>query len=214
VHLSRIADRRAEGHQEQARGTFLLRGTRRRLSRPPAGITTLPSYPLYTTHGGTPLTFSTASVDDWPHLFPILRHVVDQEDSHCIDPSHPNPTLQRIWFAPLHYVYKVMLGDTVSGTFFLRANFDGRGKHIGNGSYMVHPNYRGQGIGHAMGHYSLSEAARLGFTAMQFNSVVSTNEKALRLWYSLDFRIIGTVPQAYRHRTHGLVDTHILYRAL
>jgi len=169
---------------------------------------------VHVTRTGAPLAFSRAVPEDWPHLVPILRHVVDKEDSHCIDPAHPDATLERIWFSPSHYVYKVMLGDTVAATFFLRANFDGRGKHIGNGSYMVHPDFRGQGIGYGMGAYSLAEARRLGFTAMQFNSVVSTNEKALRLWFSLEFRIIGTVPKAYRHRTHGLVDTHILYRDL
>jgi GNAT superfamily N-acetyltransferase len=151
---------------------------------------------------------------DWPHLQPILRHVVEHEDSHCIDPAHDDAALRRIWFHPQNFVYKLLLKGEIVATFFLRANFDGRGRHVGNGSYMVHPAYRGLGIGQAMGEYSLNEARRLGFTAMQYNSVVSTNERGLSLWLNLGFRVIGTVPMAYRHRQFGLVDTHILFRFL
>jgi GNAT superfamily N-acetyltransferase len=107
-----------------------------------------------------------------------------------------------------------MFGQTIVGTFQLRPNFGGRGAHIGNASYMVHHAHRGVGIGKAMGLFSLDEAKRKGFTAMQFNSVISTNTRAVQLWQSLGFDIIGTVPRAYQHHTQGLVDIYIMYRDL
>jgi ribosomal protein S18 acetylase RimI-like enzyme len=50
-----------------------------------------------------------------------------------------------------------------------------------------------------MAEHSLSEARRLGFRAMQFNFVVSTNESAIHLWQQLGFKIVGTLPGAFRH---------------
>jgi ribosomal protein S18 acetylase RimI-like enzyme len=79
---------------------------------------------------------------------------------------------------------------------------------------MVAPGARGQGIGRAMGKHCLSEARRLGFRAMQFNFVVSTNESALRLWEDLGFKIVGTLPGAFRHREKGYVDVYVMYRSL
>ena len=79
---------------------------------------------------------------------------------------------------------------------------------------MVAPEARGQGIGRAMGEHCLSEARRLGFRAMQFNFVVSTNESAVRLWQQLGFKIVGTLPGAFRHPEKGYVDVYVMYRSL
>jgi ribosomal protein S18 acetylase RimI-like enzyme len=79
---------------------------------------------------------------------------------------------------------------------------------------MVAPEARGHGIGRAMGEHSLSEARRLGFRAMQFNFVVSTNESAIRLWKQLGFKIVGTLPDAFRHPEKGYVDVYVMYRSL
>jgi ribosomal protein S18 acetylase RimI-like enzyme len=79
---------------------------------------------------------------------------------------------------------------------------------------MVSPNARGQGIGHVMGEHCLSEARRLGFRAMQFNFVVSTNESAIHLWKQLGFEIVGTLPGAFRHSHKGFVDVYVMFRSL
>jgi len=79
---------------------------------------------------------------------------------------------------------------------------------------MAAPNAQGQGIGRAMGEHCLNEARRLGFRAMQFNFVVSTNESAIRLWQRLGFKIVGTLPDTFRHPKRGYVDVHVMFRSL
>ncbi len=79
---------------------------------------------------------------------------------------------------------------------------------------MVVPNAHGQGIGRAMGEHCLSDACRLGFRAIQFNFVVSTNESAIRLWKQLGFEIVGTLPKAFRHPQKGYVDVYVMFRSL
>ena len=88
------------------------------------------------------------------------------------------------------------------------------GSHVSNASFMVHPDAAGRGIGSVMGRHSLEEARRQGYEAMQFNFVVSTNERAVSLWQRLGFRIVGTLPNAFRHGTRGMVDALVMYRLL
>ncbi len=93
-------------------------------------------------------------------------------------------------------------------------NQPARGAHVVNASYMVKPGVLGKGIGRQMGEHSLLAAKQAGFLAMQFNIIVSTNRPAVHLWQSLGFNIIGTVPQAFNHSIHGLVNTYIMHRFL
>jgi ribosomal protein S18 acetylase RimI-like enzyme len=79
---------------------------------------------------------------------------------------------------------------------------------------MVAPDARGQGIGRAMGEHCVSEARRLGFRAMQYNFVVSTNEAAVRLWQKLGFEIVGNLPGAFHHPEKGYVDVYVMFRSL
>ena len=87
----------------------------------------------------------------------------------------------------------------IVGSYILRANRPGLGDHVANAGFMVDPGARGLGIGRALGEHCLSEARRLGYRAMQFNFVISTNESAVRLWQQLGFKIVGTLPGAFRH---------------
>jgi ribosomal protein S18 acetylase RimI-like enzyme len=49
---------------------------------------------------------------------------------------------------------------------------------------------------------------------MQYNIVVSTNERAVRLWQAMGFAIVGRLPGAFAHPTHGDVDALVMFRAL
>ncbi len=102
----------------------------------------------------------------------------------------------------------------VVGSYILQPNCPDLGSHIANASYMVDPGVQGQGVGRAMGKHSILRAKELGYLAMQLNMVVSTNQAALKLWQSLGFKIIGTVPKAFNHSKLGLVDVHIMYLKL
>ena len=79
---------------------------------------------------------------------------------------------------------------------------------------MVHPGGRGWGLGREICAHSLDEARRLGFKAMQFNLVVSTNERAIRLWRDMGFETVGTLTKAFDHASQGLVDALVMYRRL
>jgi GNAT superfamily N-acetyltransferase len=76
---------------------------------------------------------------------------------------------------------------------------------------MVHAR---RGTGRALGEYVISWARENGFRAVQFNAVVESNERAVALWRSLGFEVIGTVPEAFHHRVHGYVGLHVMHRFL
>jgi L-amino acid N-acyltransferase YncA len=102
----------------------------------------------------------------------------------------------------------------VVGMYRLVANQRGRGNHVANASVMVAPQVQRRGVGSALGQHAIAEATTLGYRAMQFNFVVSTNHAAIALWQGLGFAIVGTLPLAFAHRKQGLVDAHIMYRLL
>src|SRR5215467_4996797 len=119
------------------------------------------------------------------------------------------------WFAPGTHTYvaeQPAIG--IAGTYILRPNQSGGGSHVANAGFMVSTSARGRGIGRAMAEHCLSEALRLGFRAMQFNYVISTNTSAIRLWQDLGFEIVGTLPDAFCHPRKGYVDVHVMYRSL
>jgi ribosomal protein S18 acetylase RimI-like enzyme len=49
---------------------------------------------------------------------------------------------------------------------------------------------------------------------MQFNFVVSTNERAVRLWESCGFSVVGRLPGAFAHPALGFVDALVMFRTL
>jgi ribosomal protein S18 acetylase RimI-like enzyme len=102
----------------------------------------------------------------------------------------------------------------IVASYTLHPNQSGGGAHVANAAFIVAANARGQGIGRAMGVHCFSEARRLGFRAMQFNFVVSTNEPAVKLWQELGMKIVGTLPGAFRDPTKGYVDVYVMFREL
>lgn len=161
------------------------------------------------------ITLTRATEADFPEIWPILSHVAQHEDSHGYAQDLSYEAGLDDWFrVPKQVTYIARIGAVCVGTYVLRPNFKKRGGQIVNGSYMVHPEHRGKGVGRAMGLHSFEAAKSLGYEAMQYNCVVSTNTGAVRLWLSLGFKVIGTVPRAYQHRTKGLVDAYIMHRFL
>jgi ribosomal protein S18 acetylase RimI-like enzyme len=106
------------------------------------------------------------------------------------------------------------MGDQILGSYFLRANQAGGGAHICNAGYATADGAKGKGVGRAMCEHSIMVARERGFHGMQFNFVVSTNDRAMRLWRSCGFDIVGTIPHAFRHPEKGLVDAFVMYQSL
>jgi GNAT superfamily N-acetyltransferase len=157
-----------------------------------------------------------ASVQDWPAVWPIWQAIVSAQETYMFDPFTPADQAKQLWFPdpPAETWLAVADDGSVVGTYLLKPNGRGPGSHVANAGFMVAPAARGGGIGRQLAEHCLARAREAGYLAMQFNAVVATNESAIRLWQNLGFAIVGTVPQAYRHRTAGAVDIHIMYRAL
>lgn len=102
----------------------------------------------------------------------------------------------------------------IVGTYYIRANQQGGGAHVANCGYMTAAGSTGKGIARRMCEHSLQHARARGFKAMQFNFVVSSNERAVRLWQSLGFETVGRLPRAFEHPRHGFVDALVMFRAL
>ena len=147
-------------------------------------------------------------------IWKIFHEVVAAGDTYAIDPDMSRQEALAYWFSTDTRTYVADSTVGVVGTYFLRPNQSGGGSHVANAAFMVAPEARGQGIGRAMGEHCLSEARRLGFRAMQFNFVVSTNESAVRLWQQLGFEIVGTLPGAFCHPENGYVDVYVMYCSL
>jgi ribosomal protein S18 acetylase RimI-like enzyme len=118
------------------------------------------------------------------------------------------------WRSPGHEVFVAEQDGKVLGTYYMRANQQGGGSHVGNCGYMTAREASGQGVARAMCTHSLAHARARGFRSMQFNFVVSTNERAIALWQSFGFEIVGRLAGAFMHPRLGLVDAVVMYRTL
>lgn len=147
-------------------------------------------------------------------VWEIIEPVIRAGDTYTYAPDSSRDKMIAIWFDADKYTYVAEMEGKIVGTFFLKANQPDLGNHVVNAGYMVHPDFRGRGIAEQLCRFSLTEAKRLGFKAMQFNCVIATNEVAVRLWQKCGFRIIGTLPKAYQHQKLGLVDAHVMYQWL
>jgi ribosomal protein S18 acetylase RimI-like enzyme len=120
----------------------------------------------------------------------------------------------RYWRAPEHEVFVAEQNGEILGTYYLRANQRGGGAHVANCGYATAPSASGRGVARAMCAHSLERARVRGFRALQFNCVVSTNERAVRLWQSFGFEIVGRLPEAFLHPEIGYVDALVMFRKL
>ena len=160
------------------------------------------------------MNIRAAATVDRDAIWKIFHEVVAAADTYAIDPKISREEALAYWFGAGTRTYVAESEGRIVGTYILRPNQSGGGSHVANAGFMVVPEARGRGMGRAMGEHSLNEARRLGFRAMQFNFVVSTNQSAVRLWQELNFEIVGTLPGAFRHPEKGYVDVYVMYRSL
>ena len=118
------------------------------------------------------------------------------------------------WFGENDQTFVAEKDGEIIGTYYIRANQAGGGRHIRNCGYMVSSGAMGRGVARTMCLHSLDYASRHGYRGMQFNFVVSSNTRALKLWETLDFDIVGRIPQAFAHPKLGYIDAFVMFRSL
>lgn len=156
-----------------------------------------------------------AAAADFEPMRQIFDAHVGAGETYSFEPGTPRATFDHYWFGPGVASYVALdAAARVLGMYRLAPNQPGRGAHVANGSYMVGAQAQGAGVGTLLGRHSLIEARRLGYLAIQFNFVVSTNHAAVALWRKLGFSIVATLPKAYRHRRLGYVDAYVMYQLL
>jgi L-amino acid N-acyltransferase YncA len=160
------------------------------------------------------MTIREATEADWPAVWALFQTVCAAGDCYAYDEATTEEVARKLWFDRPSHGYVAVEGGRVLGTYFLRPNQPGRGSHVANGGYMVAETARGRGVATALCEHSVETARRMGFRAMQFNFVVSTNAAAVRVWSNCGFAVAGTLPGAFRHATLGYVDVYVMYRRL
>ncbi len=152
--------------------------------------------------------------EDGPALWRILKPVIRAGETYTLPRDMNREDALAYWTAPEKATFVAESEDRILGTYILRGNQPGGGSHVANCGYMTAAEATGRGVARAMCAHSLDEARSRGFRAMQFNFVVSTNHRAVLLWQSLGFAIVGTLPGAFDHPTEGYVDAYVMYQAL
>jgi ribosomal protein S18 acetylase RimI-like enzyme len=152
-----------------------------------------------------------AAPDDADAVWSILEPVIRAGETYALPRDMTRDDALAYWFLPGHEVFVAQVDDKALGTYYLRANQQGGGAHVANCGYMTHPAATGKGLASAMCSHSLDYARMRGFVAMQFNFVVSSNERAVRLWQRHGFEIVGRIPEAFLHPRVGYVDALVMY---
>jgi GNAT superfamily N-acetyltransferase len=154
--------------------------------------------------------------EHWPQIWPIVRDVTTAGDTYPYPTDMTEHQAKDVWMEKPPGLTVVALdeGGVVLGTAKTGPNRSGPGAHVATGSFMVGTDSRGQGVGRALGEYVVAWAREQGYRSIQFNAVVETNTVAVNLWKSLGFEVLGTVPEAFLHPTHGYVGLHLMFQRL
>jgi ribosomal protein S18 acetylase RimI-like enzyme len=160
------------------------------------------------------LSIRTAGPEDAPALWSILEPVLRAGETYALPRDITRADALAYWCRARQETFVAVEGAEVLGSYFLRANQAGGGSHVANCGYISAPHAQGRGLARRMLEHSLERARERGFLAMQFNFVVSTNERAVRTWRAYGFQEVGRLPAAFRHPRLGLVDALVMHRML
>jgi ribosomal protein S18 acetylase RimI-like enzyme len=160
------------------------------------------------------LTIRPALAQDADALWSILAPILQAGATYPLPVDIGRQDALAYWLTDGHEVFVAEEDGAILGTYFLKANQKGGGSHVANCGYMTAREATGRGVARSMCEHSLEQARSRGFRAMQFNFVVSTNERALRLWQSCGFATVGCLPKAFLHPEAGYVDAYVMYREL
>jgi L-amino acid N-acyltransferase YncA len=155
-----------------------------------------------------------ATDGDADAIWAIMEPIIRAGETYCLPRDMDKESALAYWLSAEREVFVADENGEIVGTYCLQANQKGGGAHVANCGYMTAVASAGRGVGRAMCAHSLERARERGFRAMQYNFVISTNERAVRLWQSFGFEVVGRLPKAFLHPTLGYVDALVMYRDL
>ena len=155
-----------------------------------------------------------AAESDRDAIWSILEPTIRAGETYTLPRDLTRAQALDYWFFSGHEVFVAQDSHQIVGTYYLRANQQGGGSHVANCGYMTAPHAFGRGIARLMCAHSLERARQRSFRAMQFNFVVASNQRAIRIWQSLGFEIVGRLSGAFLHPTLGYVDALVMIRHL
>ncbi|MCG8416211.1 MAG: GNAT family N-acetyltransferase [Pseudomonadales bacterium] len=155
-----------------------------------------------------------ASAADFEAIWPIFHAIASAGETYGYRPDTTKEEAQQLWMQYPRKTYVVEADGEILGTYYLKTNHEGPGSHVCNCGYMVSSAARGKGLATSMCEHSQAEALKLGYKAMQFNFVASSNAGAVRLWNKLGFETVGKLPNAFEHPELGFVDALVMYKWL
>ncbi|QCB53694.1 N-acetyltransferase [Sphingopyxis sp. PAMC25046] len=155
-----------------------------------------------------------ATPADSAAIWAILEPVIRAGETYTLDRDMREGDALAYWFDADKEAFVAEADGAIIGTYYLRANQAGGGAHVANAGYVTGAAAMGRGVARAMALHSIDHAKARGFRAMQFNFVVSSNVRAVGLWQSLGFEVVGRLPEAFAHPTEGFVDALVMFRAL
>ncbi len=165
------------------------------------------------------LLIRRASETDWPGIWAVFEPIVRDGETYPLDPGLDEADARAYWFAPDKTIFVAEDAEQgpetkIVGSYYIKPNSTGPAAHVCNAGYIVHPAARGRGVAQALCRHSIEEADRRGYRAMQYNLVISTNDRAVRLWQHMGFTVVGALPGAFRRPNGDYVDALVMYRSV
>jgi ribosomal protein S18 acetylase RimI-like enzyme len=168
----------------------------------------------YDRHVAMPMMIRPAKIDDHAAIWAVIEPMIREGETFALPRDMTADAALAFWTTPGNDVFVAEDAGAVVGSYFMHPNQLGGGGHVANCGYATAVAQRGRGVARAMCAHSLEHARARGFRAMQFNFVVATNERAVRLWQAMGFAIVGRLPGAFAHPTHGYVDALVMFQTL
>jgi len=153
-----------------------------------------------------------ATQKDFKNIWPIFHEIISVGETYAYPRNTTKNEALKIWLTSPRKTFVFEENNQVLGTYYLKTNQAGPGQHVCNCGYMVSSEVRGRGLATAMCEHSQKIAIELGYKAMQFNFVASSNIGAIRLWNKLGFETVGHLPKAFNHPTQGYIDALVMYK--
>ncbi len=161
------------------------------------------------------LTIRAFIPSDWPGVWAVLELIVRGGEAYVFARDISEDEMRDIWIKlPAATFVACDASGDILGSYFIKPNQPGLGSHVSNCGYATAAQAQGRGVASAMCEHSQQQALAMGFKAMQFNFVITSNEGAVRLWKKHGFNVVGTVPQAFQHHRLGLVDVLVMHKSL